>query len=471
MTDLFERPTAMAGFRGQVITAADPEYDEARRVFNGMIDRRPAQIMRCTDAFDVITAVNVARQLELPLSVYGGGHGVTGSAVANGGVCVDLRLLNTVTVDPEARTVRVGAGCTWAQVDAATQEHGLAVTGGRVSTTGVVGLALGSGSGWLERAFGFTCDNLVSAKVITADGRLVVAAERENPDLFWALRGGGGNFGIVTEMKLKLHELGPIVLAGMLMYPVSLAGEVVRYWRDFMAQAPDEVGGGVVFTTAPRVEVVPEPMRGQPVVAVLLCYAGAVDEGRQVMAPMLEFGPPTIDLVQPMPYVAVQQLLDGSSPKGMQNYWTADFYSGLPDEAVDMLVSRATRPVSPLSQVILVAGGGATARMPEQASALGQRDAAYNIHYLSLWPDPELDELNISHTRRIASAMKPWSTGQVYLNFIGDEGRGRIEDAYGPVKFARLQQLKRIWDPNNVFFHNQNIPPALPQQRGPGSES
>ncbi|HET6626820.1 MAG TPA: FAD-binding oxidoreductase [Nocardioidaceae bacterium] len=468
MTDLFERPTAMAGFKGQVLMTGDPGYDEARRVFNGMFDRRPERIMRCSDTFDVIAAVNTARQLGLPLSVYGGGHGVTGSAVVDGGICIDLRRLDQISVDPEARTVKVAAGATWGAVDAATQEHGLAVTGGRVSSTGVGGLALGSGSGWLERKLGFTCDNLVSAKVVTAAGKLVLADKRVNPDLFWGLRGGGGNFGIVTEFTFSLHEVGPIVLGGMLMYPAWAARDLVRFWRDFMTTAPDEVGSAVAFITAPPIDAVPEPVRGQPVVGVIVCYAGPVEEGREVLAPLLEFGPPAVNLVQPMPYVAVQQLIDDGNPKGMRNYWNADFLADLPDEAIDTLVAHGTRPVSPLSQVILVAGGGALARVPEEATAFGQRTAPWNLHMLSMWPDPAADEANIAHTRAMSAAMRPWATGRVYLNFIGDEGPGRVEAAYGPEKYSQLQQLKQVWDPDNVFCHNQNVAPrGIPVQPGP----
>ena len=457
---VFERPAAVLGFKGQVLTASDPGYDDARRVFNGMIDRRPAMIMKCSDTFDVITAVNHARGQNLALSVYGGGHGVTGSAVVDGGVCIDLRAINEITVDPSSRTAWVGGGCTWGQVDAATQEHGLAVTGGRVSTTGVAGLTLGSGSGWLERAYGFSCDNLVSAKLVTADGRLVVAAEDENPDLFWALRGGGGNFGIVTELVFALHEVGPIVLGGMLMYPAAMAAELVRFWRDFMSDASREIGSAVALITAPTLDFVPEPVRGRPAAVVLVCHAGSVEEGQRALAPLLEFGPPAVNMVQPMPYAALQQLLDGANPKGMQNYWSADFLAELPDEAVDTLVSMATRPVSPMSQVILVAGGGAIADVDDEATAFGQRDAPFNIHYLSMWPDAADGELNIEHTRRLASTMSQWTTGRVYLNFIGDEGTARVEAAYGAAKYERLQQLKWIWDPENVFCHNQNIVPA-----------
>jgi FAD/FMN-containing dehydrogenase len=450
-----------AEFRGTVITPSDAGYDAARSVFNGLIDRRPEQIMRCVDAEDVAVAIRDARAAGRPVSVYGGGHGVTGSAVIDGGTCIDLRGLDHVDVDAELRTARVGGGATWGAVDAATQAHGLAVTGGRVSTTGVGGLALGSGSGWLERAFGFSCDNLLSAQVVTASSEIVTASEDSHPDLFWALRGGGGNFGVVTEFTFGLHPVGPTVLGGMLLYPGFMAGDVLRHWRDFMADAPREVGSGVALITAPPEEFVPEPARGQPAVGVILLYAGDPEEGRRVLEPLTSFGPPAADLVQPMPYVAVQRLLDPPNPKGMSNYWSGDFLAEFPDEAIDTFVAHAQPPVSPLTQVIVVAGGGSIADLPDDAMAFGNRTSPFNLHYLSMWPpDRAQDRVNIDFTRSLAASMKPWTTGQVYLNFIGDEGLTRVESAYGPEKYARLRKIKKVWDPDNVFRHNQNIPPA-----------
>ncbi len=374
---------------------------------------------------------------------------------------MDLRGINHVVVDAEARTARVGGGATWGAVDAATQEHGLAVTGGRVSGTGVGGLSLGSGSGWLERALGFTCDSLVSAEVVTADARVVTASEQENPELFWALRGGGGNFGVVTEFTFALHEVGPIVYGGMLLYPGFMARDVLRHWRDFMADAPREVGSGVALITAPPEEFVPPEARGMPAVGVIMVYAGDPDEGQRVLEPLTSFGPPVVNLVQPMPYVAFQQLLDPPNVKGMHNYWSGDFLTGFPDEAIDVYLEHAQPPVSPLTQIIIVAGGGAIADVPEDAMAFGNRAAPWNLHYLSMWPpDHGQDQVNIDFTRALATAMKPWTTGQVYLNFIGDEGQARVETAYGPEKYARLREIKKTWDPDNVFRHNQNIPPA-----------
>ncbi|HET7529691.1 MAG TPA: FAD-binding oxidoreductase [Mycobacteriales bacterium] len=460
-------PVVVPGFTGTVIAPDHPAYDAARAVFNGMIDRRPAVIARCDTPADVVAALAYARAQGLDISVYGGGHGVTGSAVVDGAMCIDLRGLKTLEVDPAAKTIRAGGGLTWGELDAATQEHGLAVTGGRVSTTGVAGLAIGSGSGWLERKLGYTCDNLISAEVVTADGRIVTASEDENPDLFWAIRGGGGNFGIVTTFTFRLHEIGPIVYGGMLVFPPQRGVEVMRAYRDFVATAPDEVGSGLAFITAPPEEFVPEPARGKPAIGIICCYAGAPEDGPAAYAPLLDLGP-ALAMVQPMPYVAVQQLIDPGNLKGRLNYWTGDFYHGLPDDAIDVLVGTATEPVSPFTQIIVVPMGGAIARVDDEAMAFGSRQAAFNIHYLSAWEGDEHTERNISYTKGFAGAMKPWSTGAAYLNFLGDEGQSRIEAGFGPEKYARLRQIKGKWDPENVFHHNQNIPPApavIPDQR------
>ncbi len=456
-----ETPTFdLPDFDGELIRPGDGAYDEARKVFNGMIDRRPVLIARCASAADVAATVKLAAAEDLPLSVYGGGHGVTGSAVVDAGVCVDLRGMKGIEVDPDAQTVRAEGGLEWGELDAATQEHGLAVTGGRASDTGVAGLALGSGSGWLERKLGFTCDNLIKAEVVTAAGEQVVASEDENPELFWGLRGGGGNFGVVTAFHFRVHPVGPIVLGGMLLFPSQMAGDLVRFYRDFMRTAPDEVGTGMAFITAPPADFVPEPARGKPVVGVVCCYVGPVEDGEEALRPLREFGPPAADMVQPMPYTAVQQLLDPGAPSGMQNYWSADFLDDLPDEAVDTLTEHTSRPVSPLTQIILIPMGGAIGRVDEDATAFGQRSAQWNLHYLSMWGDPAETDLNIAYTREIAGAMKPWTTGRAYLNFLGDEGQDRVEAAFGPEKYARLQALKDEWDPTNLFRHNQNIAPS-----------
>ena len=460
MADVQIERFELPGFAGALLHPGDAEYEEARRVFNGMVDRSPVLIARCSSAGDVSAAVKLAAAQNLPLSVYGGGHSATGAAVCDAGVCVDMRGMKGIDVDVENATVRAEGGLTWGEFDAATQEHGLAVTGGRVSTTGLGGLILGSGSGWLERKLGLVCDNLVKVEMVTADGRQVVASETENADLFWAVRGGGGNYGVVTAFHLRLHPIGPIVYGGLLMYAAAQGRELLRFWRDFMRDAPDEVGSGLAFITAPPEEFVPEPVRGQPVIGVVCCYAGDPAEGEKAFGPLLEFGPPGLAMVQPMPYVAVQQLLDAANPKGLRGYWSGDFFAELPDEAVDVLVERATKPVSPFTQTILVPGGGAIARVDEDAMAFGNRQDAFNLHYLGMWSDAAADDENIAWTRGLSGAMKSWTTGRVYLNFLADEGQGRIEAGFGPEKYTRLRELKRKWDPQNLFRHNQNIPPA-----------
>jgi FAD/FMN-containing dehydrogenase len=448
------------GFGGELLVPGDDGYDEARTVFNGMIDRRPALIAVCGSAADVVAAVNHAREQRVPFSVYGGGHGVTGAAVIDDGLVIDMRGMKGVAVDPEALTVRAEAGLNWGELDAATQAHGLAVTGGRVPDTGIAGLALGSGSGWIERKYGYTCDNLLAAEVVTADGRIVTASADENADLFWGLRGGGGNFGIVTAFHLQLHAVGPTLLAGQIVWPVEMAVEVTRFWRDFMLSAPDEVGSALAFITAPPADFVPEPVRGHPILGCVLCYAGDPEEGEAVLRPLREFGPPGLDMMGRMPYLAVQDLISAGNPRGQRNYWSADFLAELPDEAIDTVVEHATHPVSPLSQVLILGGGGAVARVPEDATAFGERNAPFNMHFVSMWEDPADDDRNIAFTRTIAGAMKPWTTGRAYLNFIGDEGLHRVESSFGEQKYARLQALKSKWDPDNLFCHNQNIKPA-----------
>jgi len=447
----------LPGFAGLLIHPDHPEYDNARRVYNGMIDRRPALIARCSNADDVVRAVNFARENGLTLSVYGGGHAVTGTAVCDDGICIDLRGMKGISIDPVARTCRAEAGLNWGEFDAATAAHGLAMTGGRNPTTGIAGLTVGSGSGWLERKCGFVCDNLIKAEVVTADGRKVIASESENEDLFWGLRGGGGNFGIVTAFHFRLHRIGPIVLAGVLIYPAPMAAGVLRHLRDFMRGAPDEVGVGMVFTTAPDAPFVPEPARGQPVVIIQVIYAGEIEAGTRALAPLRAFGPPAADLVQPLPYTEFQKM--GGNWPGTQNYWTADFLGELPEQAIDSYAALAMKPLSPQSAVILVPGGGAPARVDEEATAFGMRTAPWNVHYICAWTDPDDNEKNIARVKEIASVLKPWATGRVYLNYIGDEGQSRIESSFGPEKLARLRQLKARWDPHNLFRHNQNIRP------------
>lgn len=448
----------LPGFSGSLFHPDHADYDVHRRVYNGMIDRRPTVIARCNSADDVVAAIRFARSSGMTVSVFGGGHAVTGTAVCDDGVCIDLRGMKRIDIDPVTRTARVEAGANWGEFDAATHAHGLAMTGGRNPTTGVAGLTLGSGSGWLERKLGFVCDNLLRAEVVTADGRKVVASDDENPDLFWGLRGGGGNFGIVTAFHFQLHELPSAILGGVLIYPAPMAAAVLRNFRDFMQTAPDEVSGAVVFTTAPHAPFIPEPARGQPIALVQVIYAGDPEEGARTLAPLRAFGPPVVDAVAPLPYPVLQT--QGGNFPGTQNYWTADFLRDLPDEAIDAYAPLALVPISPESAIIMVAGGGAPSRVDEEATAFGMRTAPWNVHYICGWTDPADNARNIERVKATAAVLKPWATGRVYLNYIGDEGQSRIESSFGPDKLARLRGLKAKWDPENFFRHNQNIRPA-----------
>ena len=448
-----------AGFGGEVVDREHPRFDELRQVFNGMVQRRPALIARCESAEDVSVAIGFARDQGMPLSVYGGGHNVTGNAVCDDGLTVDLRPMKAIEVDPEARTARVEGGVTWGELDAATQEHGLAVTGGRMSTTGIGGLILGGGSGWLERKCGYTVDNLLGVETVTADGRILTASESENADLFWATRGGAGNFGVVTSFELRLHPIGPTVLGGMLLYPAAMAADVLRNFREVLADAPDEVGAGVALITAPDADPVPEPVRGEPVVGVVLCYAGPIDEGEEALRPLREFGPPAVDLVEPMPYVELQRMLDADFPEGERNYWTGDFLAELSDEAIEVLCRFHLSKPSPLTELLVLPKGGQIKRVPDGTMALSDREAPFDVHAVSLWRDPADDERNVAFTRGFHEAMRPFATGRVYVNFLSDEGRERAIASWGD-DYARLQELKRRYDPENVFRASQNITPS-----------
>ena len=448
---------AIDGFSGVLMHPDNPGFDEARRVFNGMIDRRPALIARVSSADDVARAIHFAREQGLTISVYGGGHGLTGAAVVDGGLCIDMRGMKRIDVDPTARMARVEGGANWGEFDAATQAHGLAVTGGRNATTGVAGLTLGSGSGWIERKYGFVCDNLSKIELVTADGRQIVASDSENPDLFWGLRGGGGNFGVVTAFHIRLHPIGTL-LSGMLMYPAPMAAAVLRNYRDFMATAPDEVCGGLIFGTAPDAPFVPAPARGKPVVMVFAVYAGDPIQGEKVLAPLRAFGPPVADLVHPSSYLEVQG--GPPNPWGNQQYSTADYMRELPDEAIEVLARHALDPISPETVIVIIPGGGAPSRVGEEATAFGARNAPFNIHYLAAWTNPADNTRNIARVKAIAATMKPWATGRSYLNFLSDDVENRLAESFGEKKLARLQALKRVWDPDNTFRHNQNIRPA-----------
>jgi FAD/FMN-containing dehydrogenase len=375
---------------------------------------------------------------------------------------IDTSPMKSVDIDVERRTGRFGAGLNWGELDAATQQHGLAVTGGRVTHTGVAGLTLGSGSGWIDRKCGITCESLISAEVVTADGRVLRASADENADLFWGLKGGGGNFGVVTEFEFRLQPVGPIVFGGMVMHPRSAARELLRFYRDFMEQAPDEAGGGLAFLTAPPEEFVPEEARGKPATGLILVYVGDPQQGEECFRPLIEWGEPLVKMVQPMPYLAVQQLIDPGNPWGISEYFKVDYLQELPDDAIDAAVDKAAEASSAFTQLIFAPLGGAVARADRSSMALNLPEAKWLYFCLAMWWDQSLAEAETAWARSVMETMRPWSAGKAPPNFINaDEGAERLRASYGEEKFERLVALKEKYDPDNVFALNQNIPPSM----------
>ena len=454
--------TLESQFTGELISPEDSAYDEARKLFNGAIDKRPALIARCTGASDVQAALAHARENGLVIAVRGGGHSTAGHSSCDDGIVIDVGPIKHAEIDVEARTGRFGAGMNWGELDAATQEHGLAVTGGRVTHTGVAGLTLGSGSGWLDRKCGITAESLISAEVVTADGSVVRASADKNPELLWGLKGGGGNFGVVTEFEFQLHPVGPIVYGGMIMHPRSAAPELVRLYRDFIAEAPDEVGGGIALLTAPPEDFVPDEHKGQHATGLILVYVGDPEEGEEVLRPLTEWGEPFVKMVQPMPYVAVQQMIDGGNPWGIREYFKIDYLRELSDDAIDAALEKAAGIVSPFTQVILSPLGGAVARTDRESMALDIPDAPWFFFYLAMWWEEGDTDQEVGWARGFMETMRPWAVEHPPLpNFITtDEGAARLRASYGEEKFARLVALKDKYDPDNVFSLNQNIPPS-----------
>jgi FAD/FMN-containing dehydrogenase len=446
-------------FTGDIIVPGDPIYDESRKLFNAMHDKRPAIIARCTSSADVVAVVNLARDAALEIAVRSGGHSVAGFSACDGGILIDLAGLKRLEVDPQKRIARAGGGVLWGEFDAATQQHGLHTPGGRVTTTGVGGFTLGGGYGWTSSKHGLTCDNLLSAEVVLADGRVVTASETEHDDLFWGLRGGGGNFGVVTEFTFRLHPLGPTVMAGLALWPLERATDVIRAWRDYVDDAPNELSSAVVVLTAPPEEFVPAEMRGRTVLGMAVLYAGSPDEGGRVLAPLKDLRP-AVDLIAPMPYTAFQAILDAAAPKGFRSYWRGEYLEGLSDPAIHTFMDRAPDVVAagfPLSQMIIFRIGQGVAAIPDAATAFSHRQAGYLFHPISMWTDPTDDERIIAANRAFCEAMRPYSTGGAYLNFTPED---RVRDAYGDAKYARLVTLKNRYDPRNLFRLNQNIKPG-----------
>jgi FAD/FMN-containing dehydrogenase len=445
---------------GKVIGRADPAYDEARKIWNGAIDRSPTAIVRCTEVSDVVAAVRLAHERGLLVSVRGGGHGVGGHAVCEDGLVIDLSPMKVVEVDPSRRIARAEAGVLWGEFDRKTQAFGLATTGGVVTHTGIAGLTLGGGIGWLMRKHGATVDNLLSAEVVTAEGDVVTASAKEHPDLFWSIRGGGGNFGIVTSFEYQLHRVGPLVLAGPIFHSLDHAPELLRFYRDFISDAPDELTTIFNLRRAPAMPLLPSEVHGRPVAIVLVCYAGPPGEGEIIIRPLRAFGSPLVDAIEARPYAELQSMFDATVPHGWHYYWKSSELPPLSDGAIETLAENAAAQTSPLSYCITFQLGGAVSRVGEDETAFSQRDAAHNVNVNAVWKkdDPE-PARHVEWARRFHAALEPFACDRVYVNFLGDEGALRVRSAYGKRKYERLATVKEKWDPSNFFRHNQNIEP------------
>ncbi|MBM3739864.1 MAG: FAD-binding oxidoreductase [Acidobacteria bacterium] len=435
--------------RGELFAPGDPGYDEARSLWNAMHDLRPALVVRCADAADAVTAVNFARGLEIPVAVRGGGHNVSGSGSCDGGIQLDLSRLNRIDVNPTERTADVEAGATWGEFDQAAQAHGLATTGGICSRAGVADVTLGGGFGWLMRKHGLALDNMLSANVVTADGRMRTASPTENPDLYFGLRGSQSNLGIVTSFRYQLHPVGPLVVAGMVLHPIERGREVLRFYRDYTAAAADELSAWAAMLTSPD---------GHKMIAILACHVGPVEAGRGAVEPLRTFGPPVMDMIQPMPYVNAQSMIDQSFPSGRFNHWRSHLLSALGDELIDRLVDGFAAFASPFSSVLIEHLGGAMGRVPAGQTAFPHRSANYDVVIMPMWTDAAGSESHLRWADALWSAIQPFSTGGIYVNYLGDEGEEGVRAAYGS-NYSRLAALKDKYDPGNLFRFNQNIKP------------
>jgi FAD/FMN-containing dehydrogenase len=445
--------------RGDVLQPGDDGYDEARTVWNVMIDKTPAGIVQCAGTADVMAAVDFARDLDIPLAVKGGGHNVAGHALCDDGLVIDLSWMNTVSVDPDAKTARVQGGATMADLDHETQAFGLATTGGIVSSTGVAGLTLGGGLGYLSRKFGLTQDNVRSMDVVTANGELVHASDDKNPDLFWGMLGGGGNFGIATSFEFDLHEVGPEVLAGRVIHPYDAGADFLRFYREFMNEAPDEVQCYAAFVQGNPAMGLPEPLHGETLIGAAAMYSGDIDKGKETLRPLREFGDPLTDTIEPTPYVEHQQSSDELYQEGHRNYWKSHFFDELSDEAIDTIVETVDPLPTPFTTVFLEWMGGAIARRDSDATAFPHRDATMSFTIAPKWADAAHDEELIGWARDFFEATAPYASGDVYANYLSDDEQDRIRAAYGD-HYDRLVEIKREWDPENLFHVNQNIDPG-----------
>ncbi len=440
-----------AALRGVLLRPGDADYDKARVVWNGMIDRRPAMIARCAGVADVIEAVRFARAQKLLVSVKGGGHNITGNAVCEGGLMIDLSPMRGVRIDPVTRIAHAQAGLTWGEFNRETQALGLATTGGVVSTTGIAGLTLGGGLGWLMGKYGLSCDNLLSADLVTAEGDFLTASAEQHPDLFWGLRGGGGNFGVVTSFEYRLHPLPP-VLAGMVVHPMEKAGEVLRFYRDFARSCPDEMLAAAALMTSPE---------GEPVAVIIASYIGDPVTGEALLAPLRKFGRPLADTIAPTTYVELNSLFDAAVPYGnVQRYWKSSFLKELPDDLIEVLIERSAKFLSPMSMVLFFHLHGAAARVDPDATAFGLRDDQWDYDVISQWADPAEAADHIKWTRDFWTAVEPFASGEVYVNHLDAEEAPRSRAAYTR-NYDRLVTLKNQYDPVNLFRLNQNIRPTV----------
>jgi len=441
--------------RGKILLPNSNGYDDARQIWNAMIDRRPAIIIQCNGPADVVTSVNFARAHGLLVSVRGGGHNVAGNAVCDGGLMIDLSMMRNVHVNPDTQRARAGGGATWGDFDAETQLYGLATTGGLISSTGVGGLTLGGGIGWLSPSHGLACDNLISVEVVTANGEVVTASETQNSDLFWGLQGGSGNFGVATSLEFQLHPVGPIMFGGMVFYPLEVAEEVLAQFRDFMATAPDNLAAMAGIITPPD---------GTMVLALVAVYNGNIAEGEAALAPLRAFGTSSLDTFAPTPYRTIQTLFDAGAPSGRRYYFKSSFLNELSADAISTVCEYAQNCPSPYSKIFIEFMRGAFSRVPRDATVFDHRSSSYNLLVIGAWPDQEDDAENRDWTRDIWGAMQPYSSGRVYVNYLGtveDEGSDRIMAAYGPGKYEKLLALKKKYDPENLFRMNQNIRPDV----------
>ena len=436
-------------FRGEILTPESAGYDTARQIWNGMIDRRPAAIAQCTGPADVAAAVRFATEQDIYPAIRAGGHNVAGVALVDDGLVIDVSPMKGIVVDPAARTATAQTGLTWGEFDRETQVCGLATTGGLVSTTGIAGLTLGGGVGWLMGRCGLVCDNTLAYQVVTANGDLITASAEQHADLFWALKGGGGNFGVVTSITYRLYPIATVI-SGMLLHPMARAPEVLRFYRNFVSGAPDELTAYAGAITTPD---------GMRAIAIVPSYCGDdLNEGERLLEPLRRFGPPVADLVARMPYVAMQQMLDAATPHGLRSYWKANFLSALPDDAIDIFAHFAESCPAPRTLALLEHAHGALARVADDATAFCIRRPPFDLALISLWEDAKDDGPNIDWTRRFFAAMRPWSAGLAYVNTLSEDDSARIPEAYG-ANYARLAEVKAKYDPGNRFRRNHNIVP------------